>query len=444
MPSLEKIYGGLQTIILERLASASGSPHGDPFVAFEYGLPIPDATFHLSDVDHTLSPQLAVEFLASHSNTIPEVRNNLFMRTLRTVEGQYEILLRGSKPSQAESQDLLELIKSSAVNTFAEPVASLFSAALYRPIVATPVNWYDSADSSNWTHVKFDQHDTPPPPPPPPAHGSTGSGGRAIPSGEFLQDFNPKLYEWRVAPEAFKPVLSETVSPNLLRNFTAAPQRIDPINLTMARTEIVGSSFAAGRQSAVAHPAFRATRLSTVRAGGFERVRPIDMSTIALEDAVQPITRFDAPIFANAIDLNAVIAVDSTPQPVQADGFSLELDICLVQISRPWLSDAFLTLPNWFMPGFDIGSYSKGTGESIGNFSLLPTACVLIRDLRIRADWSDNDQTVIEQSPNLGNFSLLGRSFDKNNMTLTVPGIQSFAWICEPMPLLPPSGPPTQ
>jgi hypothetical protein len=72
----------------------------------------------------------------------------------------------------------------------------------------------------------------------------------------------------------------------------------------------------------------------------------------------------------------------------------------------------------------------------------LPTACILIRNLQIKAQWSAQDDAAVEQSVNLGGFSLFGRSYDRNTATLTVPGMQSIAWVCEPMPTLPPENAP--
>jgi len=39
---------------------------------------------------------------------------------------------------------------------------------------------------------------------------------------------------------------------------------------------------------------------------------------------------------------------------------------------------------------------------------VLPTACIFIRNLTIRSQWSDDDLQVIESSASLGGFSMFG------------------------------------
>jgi hypothetical protein len=128
--------------------------------------------------------------------------------------------------------------------------------------------------------------------------------------------------------------------------------------------------------------------------------------------------------------------------PVSSDNFSLSVEVCLVRLRRPWLSESFLQLRSWFVPGTAKGEFSSGMGATdAGRLAVLPIACVFIRNLTMKAQWSEADQTNVENASHLGAFSLLGRTYDRNNGSLTVPGTQGLAWICDPLPVLPPSDP---
>ena len=87
-------------------------------------------------------------------------------------------------------------------------------------------------------------------------------------------------------------------------------------------------------------------------------------------------------------------------------------------------------------------SISGGAGAAdAGRFGTLPIACVLVRSLVITARWSDEDRINAMESTHLGAFSLMGRTFDAGTAKLSVPGMQSVAWLCDPLPPLPPADP---
>src|SRR5207248_1565219 len=121
----------------------------------------------------------------------------------------------------------------------------------------------------------------------------------------------------------------------------------------------------------------------------------------------------------------AAICHGTSTQIVEAREFVLDVWICIVQVRRPWFSDALLSLPNWYVVGLAKGAFSSAPPEHVGNLSILPTACIFVRDIKIKAQWTEADLQVIESSLNQGAFNLLGSSFDSNTMTLSIPGMQS-------------------
>ena len=455
MSRLDDVFEALHDLILERFRAERGGEIGKAFVAFEFGTPIPDDTFRLKDESRTLSPELAIEFLSQHANTVPEVKDMLFRRRPYTVEAQYGLMLAGASPIDGSSMELLGAVKREATADFDQRLGSLIGPYRYRPVYATPVNWYDAAHTENWTHVAIDRRDTAPP--------------------EGTPPLNPKLHMWRLAPQAMQPALAHPVSlatiqrlevtaatqsaelvkrPRLKTHVTEQPEfqrmivhHAEPMAGAMARArtfEAVRAPQARfdarrlGRDTAVSQVALHnpASRFA-VALGGAAATPPAAATPVA------PVTMMTSLLSVNAsFQLAKAIEADATPQQVVSDQFGITVDICLVNLHRPWLSDALLTLPGWFVPGFVKGEFSDADGEEDGPFAVLPTACILIRNLQIKAEWSDQDSGAIEHAANLGGFNLFGREFDRNTATLVVKGMQSIAWVCEPMPLLPPAGAP--
>jgi hypothetical protein len=459
MSRLDEVFETLHDLILERFRAERGSDVGKAFVAFEFGTPIPDDTFHLRDENKTLSPELAVEFLSQHANTVPEVKDMLFRRRPYTVEAQYGLMLAGAVPVEASSMEMLGAVKREAMTDYDQTLGSLMGPYRYRPVYATPVNWYDVAQSGNWTHIAIDRRDTPPPRP------------------EQNPKASPRLRSWRIAPDAVRPALGQPVSATI-RQMKVGPA-LQPTQLTkrsratLRAEDTTEFNPTKGRQIPTRAPspsAFAAARpFSAARLSAIQPARPVLVEAVARPSAATKIHVSDsvsattvphlaelakpepAPVGSTidslvAVDaswrLATVIEAGAKEQDVATDQFGISVDICLVNLHRPWLSDALLSLPGWYVPGFAQGEFSNADDEEDGPFAVLPTACILVRNLQIKAQWADEDSTAIEQSANLGTFNLFGRSFDRNTATLTVPGMQSIAWVCEPMPLLPPSSAP--
>lgn len=443
MSRLDDIFEALHDVILERFRAERGGQVGNAQVAFEFGTPIPEDTFRLKDPDRTLSPDLAIEFLSQHTDTVPEVRDMLFRRRPYSVAAQYGLMLTAAMPADASAAELLGAVKQQAAASYEHTLGSLIGPYRFRPVYATPVNWYDKADSGSWAHISISRGDNPPP----------------RPQGKLKID--PKLRMWRIAPDALRPALDQKLS-------TAVIQQLDvttpaqPLELTKrSRASLRLERFQPGTEAvrpvdlsrtAIASPRFAATR----RTGEFSAVRGHAADFAALRETraepPQPapppprppaVSKFGSLLAVNAtLHLANAIATDAQQHDVVTEQFGITVDICLVNLHRPWLSDAFLNVRGWFVPGFEKGEFSNGDDEEDGPFAILPTACILIRNLVITATWSDADKAVIEQAANLGTFSLFGRSFDHNTATLSVPGMQSIAWVYEPMPLLPPASSP--
>ena len=443
MSRLDEIFQTLHDVILERFRAQRGGDATDAQVAFEFGTPIPDDTFRLRDDNQTLSQELAIEFLSQHANTVPEVKDGLFRRRPYTVEGQYGLLLAGATAVDAAAMEMLGGVKRQAVSAFDTTLGSLAGPYRYRPVYATPVNWYDETEAENWTHISVKRSDTPPAP------------ARSL-------HLDPRLKMWRVAPQTLRPALAAKVSAAAIRQLEA-PIASTPVTAVKPPRAEVAALRVADTRARMRMPVAGGGPVTL----GKRRRRSVDIArTAGIGGRLRDASRFreaarveqpappPAPAAGARTKVGSLLAVDaslllakaieadSKQQPIVTDTFGIDVDMCVVTLNRPWLSDSLLTLPGWFVPGYQQGEFSDGDGEEDGPFASLPTACILIRDLHITATWSDADAAVIEQSANLGSFSLMGRSFDRNSATITVPGMQSIAWVVEPMRVLPPASAP--
>lgn len=419
--SISDVMSALEQLLLEHFESINTGDAAQPFLAFEFGTPIPDETFRNPADVSRYSPSLALEYLSHRSNAVPSIQDRLFVETTNTVDGLYEILLRGSTPVDAASMELLGAIKRSAGSAFDQVMQAQSGISQpFRPTFADPSNWYDQSVTSNWTPIQISRTNDPAPRP-------------AV--------FSTQLRQWNLAPMAFRPRLAQPASlstisalatmqvaplapRSAIRKVPGAHQRV---NLTSVN--LTGGSIAAGMQSAQLNPAF----LAALEAS---RPRP-HLEAHAQNDV----------IFAVLEPLPPVPAPPPSPPPppplVSGDEFTIDVEISIVKLRRPWLSDGLLNLNGWFVPSAPKGSFSNGTGASDqGILPVLPVACVLIRNLTVHARWSDEDRKNLEQSTHLGPFGLQGRLFDHTSATLKVVGMQSVAWICDPLPLLPPADAP--
>ena len=140
--------------------------------------------------------------------------------------------------------------------------------------------------------------------------------------------------------------------------------------------------------------------------------------------------------------LNTVV-LNLPAQPVSSSNYVLSFDYCLVNLTRPWLSAPFLTAARWYIPGLKSGDCGGGRYESKAQpFAFLPAKFIVVKDLRISAQWSEEDRKYAQNSASLGPFNLTEKKFE--NDALTCPGMQVIAWLCQVMPVLPPVSDPSQ
>jgi hypothetical protein len=71
----------------------------------------------------------------------------------------------------------------------------------------------------------------------------------------------------------------------------------------------------------------------------------------------------------------------------------------------------------------------------------IPVAFVAVKDVVVRADWSGADAAALPGAAGLGPFVMAGAGFSAQSGTLSIPGVQAIAYVCEVPRLLPPRPP---
>ena len=419
--TLADLNAGFENLILEHFHATTPAAAGAPFFAFELGTPIPDETFHVPPEAVRVLTRISARILVTSCKRRSKDPGWALLPTGNTVDGQYEMLLAGSAPTDDASSELFAHIKRSALDAFDETLGSVIPPGLgrFHPIEADPINWFDQSKSDNWTILRIAASDTPQP-----------GGGRPL---------NSSLINWQIANESVRSLLGERVSIRALQNAqfaqaagVAAVASEAPVTERVNLTPRPGAGGAQSRERVTLNAALAVERSSLSRNSGVQRsiFRQIRDERAFFEDGrVDNIRRREQgpPIIF---------------KPVSSDNFALSVEVSLVHLRRPWFSDGFLALKDWCIPSFERGEFSSGLGASDpGRLAVLPIACVFIRNLTIKATWTDADATNAVGSTHLGAFSLMGRTFDRETASLTIPGMQGIGWLCAPMPVLPPSSP---
>lgn len=429
--TLGDMMSALQTLIVEHFGAKTTFGVGAPFLAFEMGTPVPDETFHLPRENPDYSPAVALEYMSQQANVAPRIQDGVLFETSNRIDNLFEILLKGSMPVDPSAMELLGAVKLSAQAKFDSVLASVVTPVIdsFRPTHADPINWYDQKEAGNWTKLDLNKFDDPPVAP-----GGGGGGGQG---GGGDSPRSPFLLQWRPAPPDLQKLLKERVTTDGLGKFrekASVELRRDvfrvagsPSPLPLPKVRLADVE--------VSHPHTVSERLrispGAMRLGGLEVAKPIDQGLGVAPHHIQ------LPIFVET----PAVAPPKDP-PVGGDGFSISVEVCLVHLRRPWIADGLLNLTNWFVPTVAKGAFSDGTGaNSAKPLNVMPIGCIFIRNLKIKASWSDEDKANVETSSHLGAFSLLGRTFDHATATLAVEGMQTVGWICEPMPVLPPNDP---
>jgi hypothetical protein len=142
----------------------------------------------------------------------------------------------------------------------------------------------------------------------------------------------------------------------------------------------------------------------------------------------------------------------------QTEGLEVSFRYARINIERPWMNPMIFDLPGWTYKPLGKGGISSGNPARADGtlMTIVPTAFIAVRDLRITARWSQQESNLIKQATSgssrfgWGPFSV-GGSYSSNSSeyhfksefdgrTLSAPGLQIMAFIGTVIPLAPKEG----
>jgi hypothetical protein len=137
---------------------------------------------------------------------------------------------------------------------------------------------------------------------------------------------------------------------------------------------------------------------------------------------------------------------------MDADNLTIEAELILVSIMRPWFNPLVLTMKDWSVTGYE--KHGLSDGKLRGALPLIPTAFVVARNVTISADFSEEDKKTVSNMVNTkaeggwGPFSISGKyGFSKSTSdfsskfdggSLRLDGYQVIGWINTITPPSPP------
>lgn len=398
---------------------------GSPFLAFEgFGTPLTPGMFTLQNGE-PYQP-LVVEQFSRRANQVPKLQGGTILAPgLLSVDGVYDMLLGEALPLTAGDMDAFGAIKGPAQKAFSKTVpATIPGAEDFHPVLPTPPDWPLPSGAGAWSSHSFEQAET------------VTVTGPPIPSGPAPN--RPPAWAWRVAPSTIA---------NALDSLAAVRRAIPPPETPMPLTQVA------------AHPAIlrpminAALEAQTVQLAAVEprngRVAPAMAMANPLTARSLLAARPASTAFAPMILRSDVMALNiqelsrtSKPQTVTSKHLKLSFDYCLVTADRPWLSTGMLAARNWFLPRTRAGELASGTGTGDGAIEVVPVAALVVKNLVIEADWSNDETASLESFVTFGPFSLIGRSVAAARNSITCSTMQIIGWILAPMPCLPPNSDP--
>lgn len=292
--------------------------------------------------------------------------------------------------------------------------------SLYRPSYASPAKWYDATKNDFWTSHTFQAGESP-----------SSDGGKKM-----------NLWKLKVSDAVLKNILSvkeiNTVKPVELYNRILSKKRIPapPAGKIAKLATDTSHGFVA-----TASP-IKNTDVPIVRDHRTDRakIKVTDHRDGGASSDDFTLFRFvrkpnPALNFKDRYVVNQFIKSNAPTQPVTTNSIKISFDYCRVDIRRPWLLNAFLENPSWFVPGLKKGEASSP--DSHTDLSFLPISFLAIKNLSIEAIWSEDDKANAEMATDFGPFEVDSGII---NNKLSHAGIQIVGWMLQKIPPLPPNG----
>lgn len=463
--SLDSLYAPVNDFFLKKFQSTDGSP-----VLFrfdQYGIKI-------SDEDYDPAAHNVQEVFSDLVNRLPilapDAATVIFID--KPIDEYYhQLILKPALPSLPPGAD--ESTRESLQNTFASlkneavrdyedtysqargggtggEVVAAAVPELFRLSTPTPRNWYDRTNAEIWESYSTAITDDPPKTPPnflPPTFLPTPPKPlwKLRLNDAQLVQLMPAL----VAPEPVKPavLLSDLKMVRLnafaaVRPVAAAPAPA-PVVAAAPATSPAIARVALSRNLFARNLAIAPVALGTVKPA--PQANAVLLSSVAAEVAPAPTRTLVQQNFHNAftnlrlidkIQLTNAIKDVAPTEPVSTNAINISFDYCLVRIDRGWFSSLFVDNHNWYIPGYKKGELSAGEG----GLAVLPSAMLLVKNLRLKANWTGDDLNNIKAATAFGPFNVDAQQ--DTNTDIGHDGIQIVGWLLQKLPALPANDPP--
>ncbi len=398
----------------------------------------------------------AQETLSWLANIAPLSNALRFQNSGYEIDDLYQILLFGATPVDHNAATVKLFNDAQYEFSIAQKGSNREPSMLYYPSLATPVDWYTETNAQNWTQFSMSSSQVPTP----------DNNARFFKYGgkELLDKGAFKLAPENTTESELKTQLFADVAKinNDYKRTFNRPDLTTPVTrpaelmLNTSMTRLLPTSLHTQplRQprlntllpSLVSNPNLRTNFTTSASALNNKVLAPsvltsklakpadyqLDTQTLEIKTA--------KPITLNKKLLLKDILLERLPtRPIEpaTTGLSVSFQYCKVLINRFWYKNALLNMPNWYMTGTERGFYSSGSLADVTKlFPLLPQAFIAIRNLRVSANWSNQDRANLSRAQSLGPFSLQGGSMAGN--TLSAPGLQIIAWVSRLNTVYPP------
>jgi hypothetical protein len=399
-------------------------------------------------------PYLSEELFSSLANIAPALSKTKFENSAFYIDDLYDIILSSARPNGVADSDLV-----------ANPMYKLFADAqyefgryvrgsnvdpleIYHPCKATPSNWYDESASSFWTKINIESNEIK----------TVDVNDKNSP---FIKFNGLKLLESGVMKVKTHKVINEPIKTrfaNLSKNnkiavdkkFNSASFTTTPslIQLNSEKVFKAMRTTTVNKRSIMLNNSFKDKLIAVNTLNKIKRPIPVNafvkneklLNNIKNQDINIDKLLVNRKIFSakKSIFLNDLLIKDlPTEQSIDTDGFSISFNFCRVNIDRPWLNLALLSMPGWNIYGSTQGQYSTGLSENNpGIFPMITTSFILVSNVCIKANWSNPDKANIANAVSFGPFDIRNSTFNENK--LEIKGMQIIGCFSKLTPILAP------
>jgi hypothetical protein len=386
------------------------------FISFEpLGSVIDPADFSAETDD--LKEKKVIETLSVLGDRLPEIDDTFFANRLSSISETYEMLIKSAKftGKNITVEDKVsyiakvdEVVSDAQLKFEDGDKASIQTPeGSYLPVYGYPKKWYEP-ESPVWTNKHFSDKEADNQPP------------RPIPTIK-----KPPVFTWR------KKLVTEM--PEIKPEVVSEPAKSPPSPIhTLGKRKLPGSHFDPW------HKIFQPGKINTDSS-----------ATIVAHpeaSATKPVVEFKNLNLLQNVDLarrvkliGTIAQADKGPEvPVQSNQFEMSFDYCLVDLDRPWFNTTLFSYSNlWYCLSLQEDYFSNGNKDDSNNgvMKCIPTAMIVIKNVHLKAAWTEEDKTNAADSIAFGFLNLKDKEFKNNE--LVIPGMQIVGWICEVMPKLP-------